>query len=46
MDVDGSEVNLPMQLMNAGHHFDDVLEPQRRQRVARDSMDDRMPCTQ
>jgi len=25
------------------HHFDDVPEPQRRQRVARDSMDDACP---
>ena len=45
-DVDGSEVDLPVQLMNAGYNFNDVPEPQSRQRVARDSMDDSMPCTQ
>ena len=31
-NVDGSEVDFPVQLMNAGHHFDDVPEPQRRHR--------------
>ena len=45
-DVDGSEVDFFVQLMNAGHHFNDVPEPQRHQRVARDSMDDSMPRTQ
>jgi hypothetical protein len=29
-NVDGSEVNLPLQLMNAGHHFDDMPRALRR----------------
>ena len=45
-NVDGSEVDLPVQLMNAGHHFDDVPEPQCHQCVARNSMDDSMLRTQ
>jgi hypothetical protein len=31
-NVDGNEVDLPVQLMNGGHHFDDVPEAQRRHR--------------
>ena len=31
-NVDGNEVDLPVQLMNGGHHFDDVPEGQRRHR--------------
>ena len=45
-NVDGSEVVFPVQLMNAGHHFDDVPEPQRRHRGVGDSIDLSMPRTQ
>ena len=45
-NVDGSEVDLPMQLMNAGHHFDDVPEHQCLHRGGGDSIDLSMPCTQ
>ncbi len=29
-DVDGCDVQLPLQIMDPRHHFDDILETQRR----------------
>ena len=45
-NVDGSEVDLPVQLMNAGHHLNDVPEPQSRHRGEGGSIDLSMPHTQ
>ena len=43
-NVDGSEVNLPVQLMNGGHHFDDIPEARRRNRGV--GIDHSLPRTQ
>ena len=42
--VDGSEVDLPVQLMNSGHHFDDILQAQCRNRGV--GIDHSLPQTQ
>jgi hypothetical protein len=47
-NADGSEVDLPVQLMNDGHHhhFDDIPEPQRHHCSVGGSIDLSMPRTQ
>jgi hypothetical protein len=43
-NVDGSEIDLPVQLMNSGHHFDDIPETQHCNRGV--GIDHSLPQTQ